>query len=176
MDQRFVRLRPDCNLESSDCADNDLNEFIRRDAKLYQNQLLAVSYVLEVGENTVGFFCVSNDRICKDDTNKWRKIKDSVPHPKRRNSYPAVKIGRLAIDKKFQRDGFGQKMLEYIKYLFLENNKTGCRFLLVDAYSQSVNFYNKNGFIELSNDLPDKDTTLMYFDLNYFRSSVKLAQ
>ncbi|MCF0069342.1 GNAT family N-acetyltransferase [Dyadobacter sp. CY261] len=133
---------------------------------------MAVSYLLEVDEDIVGFFCVSNDRICKGDTDKWRKIKDSVPYPKRRNSYPAVKIGRLAIDKKFQRGGFGNRMLEYIKYLFLKNNKTGCRFLLVDAYLQSVNFYSKNGFVELSNDKSDKDTKLMYFDLNYFRPSI----
>jgi len=171
MNQIFVRLPPDLDLTSFDCADDDLNDFIRRDARLYQSQLLASSYLLKVGEETVGFFCVSNDRLCKDDTNRWRKIKDILPYPKRRNSYPAVKIGRLAIDKKFQRGGFGNRMLEYIKYLILEHSNTGCRFLLVDAYLQSVNFYNKNGFVELSSDKPASDTKLMYFDLNYYRSS-----
>jgi len=31
-------------------------------------------------------------------------------------------------------------------------NKTGCRFLTVDAYAAAVPFYEKNGFIPLNNE------------------------
>ena len=173
MDLKFSRLSDDYAFKDFDCNDADLNDFLLNDAKLYQEQLLAVTYILESDDEIVGFFCVSNDRICQEDTTKWRKVKDLVPHRKRRPSYPAVKIGRLAINRKYQKDGYGTKILNYIKFFFLENNKTGCRFLLVDAYLQSVGFYTKNKFIELPNDKPNTDAKLMYFDLNYLRLAMQ---
>ena len=45
-------------------------------------------------------------------------------------------------------------------------NKTGCRFLTVDAYAAAVPFYEKNGFIPLNNEDVDSATRLLYFDLN----------
>ena len=59
-------------------------------------------------------------------------------------------------------------------------NKTGCRFLTVDAYAAAVpfyeitvnaspyavGFYEKNGFIPLNNEDVDSATRLLYFDLN----------
>ncbi|MCQ2225529.1 MAG: GNAT family N-acetyltransferase, partial [Paludibacteraceae bacterium] len=47
------------------------------------------------------------------------------------------------------------------------DNKTGCRFLTVDAYLDAVPFYEKNGFSLLTTE--DEDSTytrLMYFDLD----------
>ena len=45
-------------------------------------------------------------------------------------------------------------------------NKTGCRFLTVDAYAAAVPFYEKNWFIPLNNEDVDSATRLLYFDLN----------
>ena len=45
------------------------------------------------------------------------------------------------------------------------DNKTGCRFLTVDAYAGAVPFYLKNGFIPLNDEDADADTRLLYFDL-----------
>ena len=45
------------------------------------------------------------------------------------------------------------------------NNKTGCRFLTVDAYKAAVPFYEKNGFVPLNDDDIDAPTRLLYFDL-----------
>ena len=41
-------------------------------------------------------------------------------------------------------------------------NKTGCRFLTVDAYAAAVPFYEKNGFIPLNNEDVDSATRLPY--------------
>ena len=79
-------------IESFDCGDTDLNDFILNESFLYREALLAVSYVLE--------------------------------------------------------------------------NKTGCRFLTVDAYAAAVPFYMKNGFVPLNDEDVDSATRLLYFDLN----------
>ena len=49
---------------------------------------------------------------------------------------------------------------------YVLENKTGCRFLTVDAYAAAVPFYEKNGFIPLNNEDVDSATRLLYFDLN----------
>jgi GNAT superfamily N-acetyltransferase len=79
---------------------------------------------------------------------------------------PAVKIGRLGINVLIQRRGIGTELLDFIKYWFTHGNKTGCRFVIVDAYNKEnvINFYERNGFKFLLTD-DDKDSTrLMYFD------------
>ena len=59
----------------------------------------------------------------------------------------------------------------------ISDNKTGCRFITVDAYKQAVPFYQKNDFdfmgkeeqqrFELDKDNPESDGTYaMYFDLS----------
>ena len=59
----------------------------------------------------------------------------------------------------------GTFLLNFIKSYFVIDNKTGCRFLTVDAYAEAVPFYLKNGFIPLNEEDADADTRLLYFDL-----------
>lgn len=89
-------------------------------------------------------------------------------------------IGRLAVSQEFQSRHIGSDVLEYIKYWFVDpNNKTGCRFVIVDAYNneETIAFYKRNGFKTVfSSDEQEKQyrhiksevklrTQLMYFDL-----------
>ena len=60
-------------------------------------------------------------------------------------------IGRLGVNRKYQgRDYFiGQQIINYIKIWFTDDdNKTGCRFLVVDAYNKEkvLSFYERNKF------------------------------
>lgn len=58
-------------------------------------------------------------------------------------------------------------MLDFIKIFFTDDNKTGCRFLTVDAYLDAIPFYEKNGFSPLNSDDEKSDyTRLLFFDLN----------
>ena len=52
-------------IESFDCGDTDLNDFILNESFLYREALLAVSYVLEnkVNQRSVAYFSLANDRI-----------------------------------------------------------------------------------------------------------------
>lgn len=53
----------------------------------------------------------------------------------------------------------------YIKSMFVIENKESCRFLTVDAYLEAVPFYEKNGFRFLTAEDDDPHTRVMYFDL-----------
>jgi hypothetical protein len=45
MDIEIVRLSEIQEIKPFDCEDSDLNEFLLKDAQLYQRQLLAVTYI-----------------------------------------------------------------------------------------------------------------------------------
>lgn len=46
-DYRVRRLGDDERIESFDCGDADLNDFILNESFLYREELLAVSYIME---------------------------------------------------------------------------------------------------------------------------------
>jgi GNAT superfamily N-acetyltransferase len=84
-----------------------------------------------------------------------------------------MKIGRLAICKEYKGNKIGTAILDYIKAWFVDNNRTGCKFITVDAYNQSLKFYEKNEFKYLTEEDKNKDTRLMYFDLSPYSGTIK---
>ena len=42
--------------------------------------------------------------------------------------------------------GLARDIIDYIKVLFTNGNRTGCRFLTVDAHRDAIGFYEKCGF------------------------------
>ncbi|MBR0323967.1 MAG: GNAT family N-acetyltransferase, partial [Bacteroidales bacterium] len=62
--------------------------------------------------------------------------------------------------------GIGSILLYFIKSYFLEDNKSGCRFITVDAYHDAIPFYQNNDFQFLRKDEDDFVTRLLYYDLN----------
>ena len=88
------------------------------------------------------------------------------PHNKHFSSYPAIKIGRLAVSVKYRHEGIGGKLLDIIKHCLYENNYySDFRFLTVDAYLSEIPFYEKNDFRFLDAEDKNKHTRLMYFDM-----------
>ena len=69
-----------------------------------------------------------------------------------------------------QGSGLGQEILDWLKILFLTENRTGCRFITVDAYNneRTIAFYEQNEFRFLTSSDEDEDTRQMYFDLKPF--------
>lgn len=166
------RLRKRETVESFDCEDADLNDFILKESSLYRQALLAVSYVVESKQDNrmiAAYFSLANDKVSlndfesKTEFNRFRKHR--FTNEKRLKSYPAVKICRLGVDAQAKGLHLGSFLLDFIKSYFVIDNKTGCRFLTVDAYAVAIPFYLKNGFIPLNEDDADSVTRLLYFDL-----------
>lgn len=165
---KIVRLTSDFIFSEFDCGEDDLNDFLLNDAKNYLKYLISVTYLILNGNDIVAFFSVSNDRVSVQDADNstWRKIKTTFPHRKHRKDYPAVKIGRLAVNRNYQGRSIGQKILRFIANMFTTNNRTGCCFVTVDALPSAIAFYEKNGFRPLLKEKPVESVTVpMYFDL-----------
>ncbi|WP_455591205.1 GNAT family N-acetyltransferase [Bacteroides sp.] len=165
------RLEKQESIKSFNCGDADLNDFILTESVFYRDALLAVSYVAENNvKQTIGYFSLANDRVSLTDFenntafNRFRRHR--FVNEKRLKSYPAVKICRLGIDLSVKGCGIGSELLDFIKSYFIVNNKTGCRFITVDAYAAAIPFYLKNGFAPLTTDDADEHTRLLYFDLD----------
>lgn len=171
---RQFQLTLDTDIKPFKCADSDLNEFLLEDAKHFQKELMAVTYLLEYMEQnkTVAYFSLLADKITfnPDEKGMWNKLNRNIPNTKRRRSYPAVKIGRLAVNEEFAGSGLGTFILDNIKYAFANVKRLGCRFVTVDALNSAVAFYEKNGFQFFTEQDKDDDTRLMFFDLKNFIS------
>ena len=163
---KVVRLTQEHIFKPFDCGEEDLNEFLIHDAKLYAKGLLAVTYIIEDEDKTVAFFSLSNDRILLSEADKatWRRIRSAFPHHKHRSDYPAVKIGRLGVNVNAQHRHIGTDILDFVKHTFINNNRTGCCFVTVDALKSAVPFYSSNGFRPLRT-INTGDTVPMYYDL-----------
>ncbi len=178
------------NCNTFDCDNGDLNEFFVNDAINYSSELLGKSYCFTLDEDPriiVSAFTISNDSIKTTNIPNARRkkvIKD-IPRPKQIRSYPAVLIGRLGVNKHFrniegEEQRIGDQLMDFIKSWFVDGaNKTGCRFIVVDAYNtfKPLRYYTSNGFVELfSTEEQEKDftgisedqvleTRLLFFDL-----------
>ncbi len=133
------------------CGEKDLDDYFCHDSVKHRMTLFTQSYVLYLaGDKTktalaLVDFC--NDAL--DSEVVARKDQKQIAYPKRYyKSYPAVKIARLGVVLAAQRKHIGSALLSMIKEFFVSDNRSGCRLLTVDAYSDAVPFYKKNGFVE----------------------------
>lgn len=169
-----IQISSDTQIRPFKCAEEDLNAFLFEDAKHFQRELMAVTYLLEDTEKnvTVAFFSLLADKITFTPENKsnWNKLNRQIPNSKRRHNYPALKIGRLAVNEVYAGNGVGTFVLDNIKYAFTSAKRLGCRFLTVDALKSATSFYERNGFRFFTETDKDDDTRLMFYDLKNFVS------
>ena len=170
----FKRLEVDTEIQPFESEDDELNDFLLNDAKNYLTQKLAVTYLIENDTDTIAYFCISNDNLKREiSTNLselektiWNQLSRKIPNRKRRGSYPAVKIGRLAVSKQYEGKGFGRILLNMVRSMYLEENqRSGCRFITVDANANAFSFYERNGFCFITDKDRERRNRAMYFDL-----------
>ena len=174
------------DLSDFDCGDKDLNDFLKNDALAQQNARLNVTKLIMCDGNIIGFTSLLTDGIMiKKIRNEKVKleIKEKLNINSNKKSISAVKIGRLAIDKKYARKGLGSHILNNIlkNLKDISEKEVGFRFIIVEGYAKAFNFYvTKNGFEHLKNDENDinniefiakRDPTrkfYLYFDLDRY--------
>ena len=181
----LCELKEKTDLEGFCFCDKDLDDFFTNDCFAYAKELLGKTYFYTVKSaptTVVCAFTLANAGIRVSDLPNARrkKVEANIPHAKSLKDYPAVLIARLGVSKDFRSKHIGSDVLRYIKYWFLDPyNKTGCRYVLVDAYNSphAIHFYENNGFATVfSSEEQEKmyrhitkecplNTRLMYFDL-----------
>lgn len=169
------------------CDNEDLDSFFNDDSLLYDKELLGKTYAwinIKNERQILAMTTLANDSIKLKiiSPSAKNRLQRSIVNSKRGINYPAVLIGRLGVSSYVQGKGLkiGSQILSFIKDWFRsENNKTGCRFLVVDAYNnpRTLHFYQSNGFkflyksenderdfLELNKD-ERLETRFMFFDL-----------
>jgi len=149
------------------CYEKELEDFLKEDA--LNNQKIGISkpYLFFNNNILVGYITLLCDTLrLEGELRDFFKSKD-VNY----KSLPAIKIGRLAIDNNYQKQGFGTEILGFTMNIALKISKefAGCRFLIVDAKrnynakKDSIHFYKKFGFKILKQ--REKGTIPMYLDI-----------
>ena len=171
--ENFAELADFC------CDDPDLDDFFSHDAEPQQNALLSKTYAYRFRLNAglsapVAAASLLNDSIKLAPEAKAACDLDGVAY----QQFPAVKIGRLGTHAALQGQGIGTAVLNLIKLLFIRRNRTGCRFLTVDAYNceRVLAFYRKNGFTFYTAKDASRDSRLMYFDLLRFKRGLEAGE
>ncbi|MDD1745598.1 MAG: GNAT family N-acetyltransferase, partial [Candidatus Methanoperedens sp.] len=61
--------------------------------------------------------------------------------------YPAIKIARLAVDRRLEKRGVGRYiLLAAVGKAISVSNDIGCRYITVDSKPESTGFYEKHNF------------------------------
>lgn len=166
---KLIEIKNKDDIKPFDCGDADLNGFLVDDAISFHNKHIGKTFIITNEEEIIGYFCLLNDKITKIEASNgaWKKVKKLFPQDKHFNSYPAIKIGRLAVSLKYKGQGFGSQILMAIKTSLIDEvSLSDFRFLTVDANLSAVPFYEKNGFNFLDSDDKNKHTRLMFYDMN----------
>ena len=169
------------------CNDADLDDFFANVASFYDTELLGKTYAwvsIANPQHILGMITLANDSIKLKliSSSALNRLQRGVINKKRGINFPAVLIGRLGVSAADRGKGFniGSQILDFVKNWFRSSdNKTGCRFIVVDAYNndRTIHFYQKNGFkllykteneerdfLELKEGEP-LETRFMFFDL-----------
>jgi hypothetical protein len=106
-DLEFVLLNAGHDLSGFCSAEPELDEFLKEDALVNQNNLISVTRLVFWKGNLVGFFTLINDSIEVRTVEACDREEDY--HFRK---YPALKIARLATHSDYERFGIGRSMLE----------------------------------------------------------------
>lgn len=168
-DIRVEPLTKNHNLEEFYSVNEDLNEFIKFDALHEQEDMLSRTYLFLYAGSIVGFVSLSADSVQapllkREDLAKKRESGKQVY-----KVLPCILIGRLAVVKKYERQGLGTYILKWAVGLITSVICTsiGCRYITVDPKLESVALYKKSGlgFTQMEAIKPQKPETRYYINL-----------
>ncbi|SHL68940.1 Acetyltransferase (GNAT) domain-containing protein [Chitinophaga jiangningensis] len=169
----LVKLVDKTQLKPFDCGDETLNTFLTDKALAYHESHLATTYILQQGQQLIAYFSIFCDclRLQPEDfptRSAYKKfLSEVLVYPKRHlKELPAIKIGRLAVSKDLQAAGMGRRIIEYVMAMAMEQNTIcACKLVTVDAYRESIPFYERLGFNFASQTDTNSRTRIMFFDL-----------
>lgn len=142
-----------------------LKIFLKKQAHKYEQQSLARTYAAFSPSKVVAYITLTcGEVVSKHDAGS---LVDDVEYPY--DHFPAVKIARLAVDKRVQKKGLGEALVRLAvgqaKNIICPT--VGCRFITVDSKQQSVEFYKRCGFTLLDTaENRERPSPVMWIDLS----------
>jgi GNAT superfamily N-acetyltransferase len=123
-----------------DCGESDYNDYLRDGtAQRDESANVTRTYLAFFEGVLIGYFAILNDAIPLDTGERPEDVAYS--------NVPALKIGRLATDTRFQGQGVGKYLITVVIGLAKDlSEQLGCRYVTLDALPQRVTYYTKLGF------------------------------
>lgn len=132
---------------SFDCGVENLNEYLQKLAGQDIRRKLSVCYIWADESQIKGYYTLSSSSIFLETIpEKYRK-----KLPSGYKQIPIILLGRLAIDKKFQKQGLGEKLLiDALKRSLEISQSVGAWAVIVEPLNEEIQrFYQLYGFILL---------------------------
>ena len=155
---KFETLSEEHDLSEFESDSKDLNDFLKNNALKLQKDKLNLTKLITCDERIIGYVTLLTDSIplnnIRDDKVK-NDIKIQLSITSKKKGLPAIKIARLAIDKRYSGQGLGSDILMNILFNIknIAETSVGLRFVTVDGYAKAYNFYvEHNGFSNLKKD------------------------
>ena len=134
-------LQKSDNRKAFESGHADLDHFFKRYAG--QNQFrhhVGVSYVATNDNTIFGYLTVAMGNIEVDEFPEKKSLPLNYP-------LPILRLGRLAVDNRYQGQGIGKQLLRYALMLAIQQKDTvGCVGIVVDAKPETIKYYTKYGF------------------------------
>lgn len=137
------------DLSQFDCGEVSLNTFLAEHLKRQHREKFLRAYVLTTREENpqiLGYYTLSGS--CFEKAYLPSKTQQKrIPY----KNVPSATLGRLAIDKRIQGQGFGELLVTHaMKTVYLASFAVDIHGLFVEALNDKArNFYLKLGFIPL---------------------------
>jgi GNAT superfamily N-acetyltransferase len=150
---------------------SDLEEFLRADALGYQQKHLSRVYLGYGGNILVGYFALC---CCAIRLQAAREIDQTAAAAAGLGDgaglgIPGVLLARLAVDDAHQGRGLGSELFAWAVRIARQYvaPMVGCGFMVIDAYSHRVGFYQAQGCQPIGRERRHGEIRIvpMYFDL-----------
>ena len=126
-----------------DSGEPTLDEWLRNRA--LKNNLSGASrtFVVCLGEKVVGYYCLSSGGIAREAAPK--RIRHDMPDP-----LPAMLLGRLAVDRRYQNRGLGKGLLcdALLRVTRLSQDAGVALIFLHALHDRAKQFYLSCGFVQ----------------------------
>ena len=137
------RISEKHDLESFDCGQSVLNDWLKRKALKNENSYDTRTYVICGSQKVIGYYSLATGSV--EHSELPSLLKRNAPDP-----ISVMVLGRLAVDKSKQKLGLGKALLrDAILKTALVSEMAGVKALVVHAISPDAKeFYIKHDFID----------------------------
>lgn len=136
-------LNAEHSLSAFDCGVPALNDWLKRLAIPNEASGASRTYVVTAGGRVVAYYALATGSV--NQAESTGKIRRGMPDP-----IPVMILGRLAVDREFQRANLGTALLKDALLRTLQvSSIVGIRAVLLHAISEDAKrFYLRHGFVE----------------------------
>lgn len=141
----LVPLRADQDVSGFDCGNIELDRWLAAHAQASQKADLARTYLVMDTDAVAAYVSLTTGSIRPEAAPK-RYARGMPRYP-----IPTILIARLAVDRRYQRQGLGARLLaEALRLAVAASDTAAARLVVVDAIDdQAAAFYRRWGFIDV---------------------------